>query len=214
METPSKRDQILDAFYELLINDDIQHISVSKIAKQAGIGKGSIYYYFKSKDEMLNALIKRTYAGTLEMAKELVSQTELSIYSRLAQITNACVADTKEFLRRSEALRNQTPSSDRVYDSAYIHQQFMKHTIVDFKEIFTEIIQQEIDKGTVKSTSASEIAEIVLIIFTVKIDNTLSPSSDEDAAKTLQMLITLLERGTGNKDGAFGIKIYDNVSDE
>lgn len=73
METPSKRDQILDAFYELLINDDIQHISVSKIAKQAGIGKGSIYYYFKSKDEMLNALIKRTYAGTLEMAKELVS---------------------------------------------------------------------------------------------------------------------------------------------
>ena len=207
METPSKRDQILDAFYELLINDDIQHISVSKIAKQAGIGKGSIYYYFKSKDEMLNALIKRTYAGTLEMAKELVSQTELSIYSRLAQITNACVADTKEFLRRSEALRNQTPSSDRVYDSAYIHQQFMKHTIVDFKEIFTEIIQQEIDKGTVKSTSASEIAEIVLIIFTVKIDNTLSPSSDEDAAKTLQMLITLLERGTGNKDGAVGIKI-------
>ena len=207
METPSKLDQILDAFYELLINDDIQHISVSKIAKQAGIGKGSIYYYFKSKDEMLNALIKRTYAGTLEMAKELVSQTELSIYSRLAQITNACVADTKEFLRRSEALRNQTPSSDRVYDSAYIHQQFMKHTIVDFKEIFTEIIQQEIDKGTVKSTSASEIAEIVLIIFTVKIDNTLSPSSDEDAAKTLQMLITLLERGTGNKDGAFGIKI-------
>ena len=207
METPSKRDQILDAFYELLINDDIQHISVSKIAKQAGIGKGSIYYYFKSKDEMLNALIKRTYAGTLEMAKELVSQTELSIYSRLAQITNACVADTKEFLRRSEALRNQTPSSDRVYDSAYIHQQFMKHTIVDFKEIFTEIIQQEIDKGTVKSTSASEIAEIVLIIFTVKIDNTLSPSSDEDAAKTLQMLITLLERGSGNKDGAFGIKI-------
>ena len=207
METPSKRDQILDAFYELLINDDIQHISVRKIAKQAGIGKGSIYYYFKSKDEMLNALIKRTYAGTLEMAKELVSQTELSIYSRLAQITNACVADTKEFLRRSEALRNQTPSSDRVYDSAYIHQQFMKHTIVDFKEIFTEIIQQEIDKGTVKSTSASEIAEIVLIIFTVKIDNTLSPSSDEDAAKTLQMLITLLERGTGNKDGAFGIKI-------
>lgn len=206
METPSKRDQILDAFYELLINDDIQHISVSKIAKQAGIGKGSIYYYFKSKDEMLNALIKRTYAGTLEMAKELVSQTELSIYSRLAQITNACVADTKEFLRRSEALRNQTPSSDRVYDSAYIHQQFMKHTIVDFKEIFTEIIQQEIDKGTIQVDSAAEVAEIVLIVLTVKIDNTLSPSSDEETAKTLQTLITLLERGTGNEDGAFGIR--------
>ena len=83
----------------------------------------------------------------------------------------------------------------------------MKHTIVDFKPIFTEIIQQEIDKETVKISYASEIAEIVLIIFTVKIDNTLSPASDEDSAKTLQMLITLLERGTGNKEGSFGIKI-------
>ena len=95
MENRTKRDQILDAFYELMINEDIQHISVSKIAKQAGIGKGSIYYYFSSKDEILNALIKRTYADALEMAKELVSQTELSIYSRLTEITNACVAATR-----------------------------------------------------------------------------------------------------------------------
>ena len=207
MENRTKRDQILDAFYELMINEDIQHISVSKIAKQAGIGKGSIYYYFSSKDEILNALIKRTYADALEMAKELVGQTELSIYSRLTEITNACVAATREFLKRSESLKDKTVSPERSYDSAYIHQQFMKHTIVDFKPIFTEIIQQEIDKGTVKASYASEIAEIVLIIFTVKIDNTLSPSSDEDSAKTLQMLITLLERGTGNKEGAFGIKI-------
>ena len=207
MENRTKRDQILDAFYELMINEDIQHISVSKIAKQAGIGKGSIYYYFSSKDEILNALIKRTYADALEMAKELVGQTELSIYSRLTEITNACVAATREFLKRSESLKDKTVFPERSYDSAYIHQQFMKHTIVDFKPIFTEIIQQEIDKGTVKASYASEIAEIVLIIFTVKIDNTLSPSSDEDSAKTLQMLITLLERGTGNKEGAFGIKI-------
>lgn len=207
METNSKRDQILDAFQKLLINDDIKHISVNDIARQAGIGKGSIYYYFNSKDEILNALIKRTYADVLEMAKELVHETDLSIYARLARITNACVAATREFLKRSESVREKMPSSDRIYDSAYIHQQFMKHSIVDFKDIYTEIIQQEIDKGTVKVTSAAEIAEIVLIVLTVKIDNTLSPSSDEETTKTLQTLITLLERGTGNEDGAFGIKI-------
>ena len=72
MENYSKRDQILDAFRELLESEDILHISVNKIAKKAGISKGSIYYYFSSKDEILNALIKRTYAEALEMAKELV----------------------------------------------------------------------------------------------------------------------------------------------
>ena len=207
MENRTKRDQILDAFRDLLENKDIHHISVSDIAKKAGIGKGSLYYYFSSKDEMLNALIKRTYAGALEMAKELVHQTDLTIYSRLAKITNACVAATGEFLKRSEVVKIKTNLSDRIYDSAYIHQQFMKHSIVDFKDIYTEIIQQEIDKGTIKFDYDAEIAEIVLIVLTVKIDNTLSPSSDEETAKTLQTLITLLERGTGNADGAFGITI-------
>lgn len=206
METRTKRDLILDAFRELLENEDIQHISVNEIAKKAGIGKGSIYYYFSSKDEILNALIKRTYTDVVEMAKGLVHQTDLSIYARLAKITNACIAATGDFLRRSEAVRNKMDVSERIYDSAYIHQQFMKHSIVDFKEIYTEIIQQEIDKGTIQVDSAAEVAEIVLIVLTVKIDNTLSPSSDEETAKTLQTLITLLERGTGNEDGAFGIR--------
>lgn len=206
METPTKRDLILDALQNLLENADIHHISVNSIAQRAGIGKGSIYYYFSSKDEILNALIKRTYAGALEMAKELVHQTHLSIYVRLAKITNACIAATGDFLKRSQAVKNNMETAERIYDSAYMHQQFMKHSIVDFKEVYTQIIQQEIDKGTIQVDSAAQVAEIVLIVLTVKIDNTLSPSSDEETAKTLQALITLLERGTGHADGAFGIK--------
>lgn len=206
MKNLSKHDQILDALHELLINDDIRHISVSDIAKQAGIGKGSIYYYFSSKDEIFDALIKRIYSDALSLAKELVSRTDLSIFARLSQITNACIAATQDFLKRSELAKEQIPSAERLYDSAFIHQQFMKYTIVDFKDIYTEIIQQEIDKGTLRVDSAAEIAEIVLIVLTVKIDNTLSPSSEEEIARTLQSLITLLERGTGNSDGAFGIR--------
>lgn len=207
METISKHNQILDAFRTLLENENIQHISVSDIARQAGISKGSIYYYFSSKDEILNALIKRTYSGALELAKELVQRTDLSIYSRLAQITNACVAATSDFLKRSAVTQNKKNASERIFDSAYIHQQFMKYSIIDFKDIFAEIIQQEIDKGTIHFDSAAEIAEIVLIVLTVKIDNTLSPSSESETVSTLQTLITLLERGTGHPEGAFGIKI-------
>ena len=206
MENQSKRDLILDALHELLIKDNLLHISVSDIAKKAGIGKGSIYYYFSSKDEIFDALIKRIYTDALNLANELVNQTELSIFTRLSQITNACISATKDFIRRSEFIKKQTNSTEHLYDSAFIHQQFMKYTIVDFKDIYTQIIQQEIDKGTIQVDSAAEIAEILLIVLTVKIDNMLSPSTEEGIAKTLQSLITLLERGTGNSDGAFGIK--------
>ncbi|MDE7188249.1 MAG: TetR/AcrR family transcriptional regulator, partial [Lachnospiraceae bacterium] len=46
MPDMKKYDRILDALYQLLDERNIQNISVSDIARKAGIGKGSIYYYF------------------------------------------------------------------------------------------------------------------------------------------------------------------------
>lgn len=207
MENITKRDQILDAFQELLESERIQQISVSEIAKKAGIGKGSVYYYFSSKDEILSALIKRTYANALKTATELVSQTDISIYDRLSAIMTACIESTSVLLKNKSTPDAYSITSDRSFESAYIHQQFMKHSIIDFKDIYTQIIQQEIDKGNLKLDCAAEIAEIILIVFTVKIDNILSPSSADETAKTLQTLITLLEIGTGNSKGAFAIKL-------
>ena len=59
MSDISKSEKILDALQQLLEERSIQHISVSDIAAKAGIGKGSIYYYYPSKDAIVDALIKR-----------------------------------------------------------------------------------------------------------------------------------------------------------
>ena len=61
MPDMKKYDLILDALQKLLEEKTIQNISVSEIAQRAGIGKGSIYYYFPSKDAVLDALIERSY---------------------------------------------------------------------------------------------------------------------------------------------------------
>ena len=55
----NKYNNILDALHQLLKDNTIQNISVSDIAKKAGMGKGSIYYYFPSKEAILDALIVR-----------------------------------------------------------------------------------------------------------------------------------------------------------
>lgn len=53
MANQTKYNQILDALQTLLAKKNIQTISVSEIAQTAGIGKGSIYYYFPSKSAIL-----------------------------------------------------------------------------------------------------------------------------------------------------------------
>ena len=61
-----KYDKILDALQSLLVTKELSTISVSEIAQTAGIGKGSIYYYFPSKDAILDALIRRNYEQPLQ----------------------------------------------------------------------------------------------------------------------------------------------------
>lgn len=69
MKDRTKYDLILDALQTLLEKKDMKTISVQEIARTAGIGKGSIYYYFSSKDKILEALIERSYKKPLELAK-------------------------------------------------------------------------------------------------------------------------------------------------
>lgn len=207
METQSKHNQIIDAFQELLESEDIQNISVNQIAEKAGIGKGSIYYYFSSKDAILNALIQRVYTDTIALAKQLETNTELSASIRIAKIFNSSRQASQEFIRKSEISKSQQSISGRIYDSAYIHQQFMSHVIRELRPSISEIISQGIQNGEVTFDYPEELAEIIQIVLTVKIDNTLSPSTEEEITRSLQALISLLEKGTSNPVGAFNLQV-------
>ncbi|ONI79801.1 TetR family transcriptional regulator [Actinosynnema sp. ALI-1.44] len=63
---PSKGDQreqaILDAAEALLERERAEPMTVESIAKGAGISRGSLYFYFGSKQEVLAALVARTVA--------------------------------------------------------------------------------------------------------------------------------------------------------
>ena len=99
MPNQQKYDRILDALQELLENQKLQTISVSEIAETAGIGKGSIYYYFPSKDAILEALVERNYEKPLQTAKLLADRREISPFIRMAMIFEACRSSSSEFIK-------------------------------------------------------------------------------------------------------------------
>ncbi|MGX2949897.1 TetR/AcrR family transcriptional regulator [Ursidibacter sp. B-7004-1] len=49
--------RILNAADTLMAENGVQYLSTHKIAKQAGVSVGTIYLYFKDKDDLLNQLI-------------------------------------------------------------------------------------------------------------------------------------------------------------
>ena len=196
MSKQVKYDRILDALQELLENQKMQSISVSEIAQTAGIGKGSIYYYFPSKDAILEALVERNYENPLRTAKALAYQTDISPFTRMAMIFQACRNSSSEFVKSEDS------AGSGAQEKALLHQKYVNHIITELKPVLAEIIRQGIAAGDIHFENPAALAEIVLIVLTVKMDNTLVPSDREETEDTINALISLLEKGTENPPGS------------
>ena len=191
-----KYNLILDSLQKLLESRKLQTISVSEIAQEAGIGKGSIYYYFPSKDAILEALVERNYEKPLTTAKNLSSQTEIPPFTRMAMIFQACRNASAEYLRSGRESGVGAP------EKALLHQKYMNHLVSEFKPVLAEIIRQGINADEIRFDRPEALAEIALIVLTVKMDNTIVPSSQEEIEETIAGLVALMEKGTDNPPGS------------
>jgi AcrR family transcriptional regulator len=67
----SPRDEILDASAELFTTRGYGSTSTRSIAEAVGIRQASLYYHFKTKDEILCALLRQTVSPTLEFVEAI-----------------------------------------------------------------------------------------------------------------------------------------------
>ena len=55
---PSVRDRMIEAFWQLLEDNQLHEISVGMIVAKAGCNRGTFYYHFADKDELMLAALK------------------------------------------------------------------------------------------------------------------------------------------------------------
>ncbi|MDA8106410.1 MAG: TetR family transcriptional regulator [Nitrospiraceae bacterium] len=65
-EKLERREAILNAAEELLSGDDYHDISIARIARKAGVAKGTVFLYFRTKEELFLQLQKREYESWFE----------------------------------------------------------------------------------------------------------------------------------------------------
>ncbi len=68
MKTKNKRDDVIQAALEIIAENGFHNAPTSLIANRANVGVGTIYRYFKSKDELIHAI----YSERIGFVKEYV----------------------------------------------------------------------------------------------------------------------------------------------
>jgi TetR/AcrR family fatty acid metabolism transcriptional regulator len=88
MRDPDKPQQIIDAAIRVFARNGFYNSRVSDIAREAGIASGTIYLYFKTKDEILVTLFREKMAGFVaslraEIAREADPEAKIRRLVRL-----------------------------------------------------------------------------------------------------------------------------------
>lgn len=66
--------EILDIAEHLFETKGFDNTSTNDILNEIGIARGTLYYHFKSKEEILDAIISRLTRQLLEKAKKLIEK--------------------------------------------------------------------------------------------------------------------------------------------
>ncbi|MBR2570065.1 MAG: TetR/AcrR family transcriptional regulator, partial [Paenibacillus sp.] len=88
-EADERRNEILDAADELFAQKGFDGTSTNDILEKVGIARGTLYYHFKSKEEILDSLIERYNVRLLCAAQEVASDKSIPIVERIIRVVMA-----------------------------------------------------------------------------------------------------------------------------
>ena len=67
-----RRPQIIEAAIQVFLRKGYRKASMPEIARQAGLSIGGVYWYFKSKDEIIAAILERIFDQDFSALTELL----------------------------------------------------------------------------------------------------------------------------------------------
>ena len=91
---PGKRERLIAAAMQLVHEQGSERTTLAEIAKAANVPAGNVYYYFKTKDEVIEAVI--------EAHAQQIRTTLASIDSRHRSPKSRLKAFVREFTAQSE----------------------------------------------------------------------------------------------------------------
>ena len=85
-EANVRKNEILDTAERLFGTKGFDGTSTTDILNEIGIARGTLYYHFKSKEDILDAMIERMTGSLVAKASEIAGKKDEPVLQRLTQM--------------------------------------------------------------------------------------------------------------------------------
>ena len=190
-----RKNEIINAASELFMQKGYDGTSVSDILEKVGIAKGTLYHHFKSKEDILDALIERFNTKVIEKATEISLDKSIPIPSRMVNVVLALnVSESDEGSEMIELMHKP--------QNALMHQKSNKMLLETVTPILANLLREGIGVEIFNTNFPYESTEMVLAYaFTVFNGNALELTESEIMSRA-QAFIYNMERLVGAESGS------------
>ncbi len=204
-----RKNELLDAAQELFFTKGYKQTSIESIIKKIGVAKGTFYYYFKSKEDLMDKLVKRMTNQILIEVKKITERTDLDA---LTKLNRAYITTRNVKLENIELIKLYLKVLYKDENIILRHKIYMSNVDLLVPE-FAKIIQQGVEEKVFNTPFPRKAARLIFELAQILGDSTAklflemdeNPEVVEKIKNEIELYENAIERIVGAKKGSVNI---------
>ena len=194
--------EILDAAEALFSQIGYEKTTINNILEKVGIGKGTFYHYFQSKEELGEAVVARIVdyiAASVDVAR---SKPAINAHEKMIATLYALRINENPHTESIIAMGNPY--------NAFLHQKALIKVVGDIAPMMAAIAEEGIAEGFYKSEYPLEIFEVSLAAIQTIYNWNIMNKTYTELFLRMTAIVHLMELSLGAPEGSFGI-LLENI---
>ncbi len=196
VEKNNKYHQILEAAVKVFARQGFHQSTVAQIAKEAGVADGTIYLYFKNKDDILVQFFNYRAKQVFESFREAVDGAETSA-DKLRNLVRSHLAEFQRDRDGAVVYQVETHQNSRLAETQ------IREMSQKYRDLVAEIVEQGQQEGTIRKDLYLGLVKRFIIGAVDEVINTwLHAEGEYDLISMADPLVELFIKGLEQRDNA------------
>ena len=181
-------EKILSTSAALFMEKGYDKTSMQDIVNALGMSKGAIFHHFKSKEDVLNAVMEEQFRQVTErMRNWLAEAKELTAKEKLSVLLMRNLTDDATVIEANNIVVTMTGSPQLILA-------IMQGNLKKSAPIMADILREGIEDGSITTAFPDECAEVFLLLINIWCDTYVFEGELSAVRKRLEFLQTLMRQ--------------------